>query len=99
MPSEMTRADFIVVLDYHDDLLRQFAADKLNFDEFVSLYDNFYKAFSLDGSESDEAELKIFAALQPRIVPHQAVWETILEPKLGAAEATAKLKAAAASLP
>ena len=61
MPSDMTRDDFILVLDYHDDLVRQVASGALVFDEFVSLYDNFYDAFSLDGHESDEAELQLFA--------------------------------------
>jgi hypothetical protein len=98
MSSEMTRTDFIVVLDYHDDLLRQLASGALTFDEFLSLYDNFYSAFGLDGAESDEAELKLFAELQPRIAPHQAIWETILTKNLGPAETASRLKAAAATL-
>ncbi len=98
MPSEMTRDDFILVLDYHDDLVRQVASGKLVFDEFVSLYDNFYDAFALDGHESDEAELQLFTDLRPRIAPHEAIWSTILSRRLAPADATARLKAIAADL-
>lgn len=98
MPSDMTRDDFIHVLDYHDDLVRQFASGALKFDEFVSLYDNFYESFALDGHESDEAELQLFADLRSRITPHEAIWSTILSQPLASADASARLKGVAATL-
>lgn len=74
-PSE---PELVLVLDHHDELVRQCAAGALSFGAFCAAYDNFYWAYALDGHESDAAGQALLGRLAARVAPHRALAETVL---------------------
>lgn len=111
-PSE---SELVAALDHHDELVRRCADGRLSFWDFCAAYDNFYWTYALDGLGSDPAGRALLDKLAARIVPHQALAETILAHvcsdahadkgsygragRFGPEEAMVRLKLVAAGLP
>ena len=110
----MDSATLIVALDAHDCLLVDVALGRLSLSQFVEQYDNFYWAYALDGHEAEPGDT-VLSALSSRIEPHRRVAEEVLAAlasesdalrasyrasgRIGAAEALARLKLIARTLP
>lgn len=70
--------DLLSTLKKHDQLIRDCAAGRVSFSEFLEEYDIFYMRYALDGHESDLKEQKLFETYENRIAPHREVWERII---------------------
>ena len=73
----MQEAELLSVLDEHDQLMRDCAAEQISFQYFLNKYDNFYLAYALDGHESDSKEQSLFEKYENRIAPHRVVAEIL----------------------
>jgi hypothetical protein len=70
--------ELLSTLDQHDQLVRDCAAGRISFQEFLDRYDTFYMTYALDGHESDPEEKELLEVHKDRIAPHREIWERII---------------------
>jgi hypothetical protein len=70
--------ELLSTLDQYDRLVRDCAAGRISFQEFIDRYDTFYMTYALDGHESDPEEKELLVVHKDRIAPHRKIWERII---------------------
>lgn len=78
MKTFQSETDLLQTLDRYDDLIRQCVDQRVTFDAFCDLYNDFYFIYALDGHESDVEERALFERHAKRIQAHAYIAEQIL---------------------
>ena len=70
--------DLIEKLEAHEGFVVSCAQGKIDLNQFLTEYDNFYYRFALDGHESDEEEKALLSKYASRITLHEVLANEIL---------------------
>lgn len=73
----MTESELLALLDCHDRLVKSCLGGDISLEQFVEHYDNFPKAFALDGHASDSAEKALLERHAERVRFHFGVLECL----------------------
>jgi hypothetical protein len=65
-------------LNIHENLANDCANEKLEFWEFIKIYNNFYHSYALDGHESDGFEHELLKKYSTKIEFHQAIYDKVI---------------------
>jgi hypothetical protein len=73
----MTESELSALLDAHDALVRACVEERLSLAEFLAAYDDFPRAYALDGSAATALEGAVFRLFRTRIAFHFRVLDVL----------------------